>query len=61
MGRPARSDARPRSSAVLRLRFALLYFAVLLLVCAIIFTLSLMFADTGYGLTRFHDLGGHVG
>jgi hypothetical protein len=41
----------------MRLRFALLYFAVLLLVVTIVFTFSLMFTDTGYGLTRYQDLG----
>ena len=41
----------------MRLRWLFVYLAVLALVCAILFTLSLMFTDTGYGLTRLSDLG----
>lgn len=42
------------------LKWAGVYLAVLLLVCAIIFTLSLTFTETHYGLTRLSDLGGHL-
>lgn len=38
-------------------RDVLLYFVVLLLVLAIIFTFGLQFENTGYGMTRINDLG----
>lgn len=41
----------------MRLRWFAVYFVCLLLVVAVIFTLSLMFTETGYGLTRLSDLG----
>lgn len=40
-------------------RYVLLYFVVLLLVLAIVFAFGLQFENTGYGLTRIHELGPH--
>lgn len=44
----------------MRLRWVGVWFACAVLVLVILFTLSLMFEQTGYGLTRLRDLGGHL-
>lgn len=38
------------------LRHVALYFVVLLLVLAVVYTFSLQFENTGYGLTRLQDM-----